>query len=93
MHPALPRRSGTESRFVCLSGRGGETDTGEVLGRARRACPEAMQKLATLEDVIAYLDRAANGGLRTPGRRETVGELKRAIREARDALREISRAP
>ncbi len=50
------------------------------------------RKLTTVADVIAFLDQAANGGLKTPGKRETVGELKRAIREARDALREISKA-
>lgn len=48
------------------------------------------RKLTTITDVIAFLDQAANGGLKTPGKRETVGELKRAIREARDALRELT---
>ncbi|MEW5899053.1 MAG: hypothetical protein AB1652_07775 [Bacillota bacterium] len=50
------------------------------------------RELPTITDVIAFLDQAANGGLKTPGKRETVGDLKRVIREARDALREISKA-
>ena len=41
-------------------------------------------KLETVADVAGYLDRAANGGCRT------VGELKMAIRTARNALREIA---
>ena len=51
-----------------------------------------MRRLDSLEAIIAYLHWAANGGLKTAGRRETVGELKRVLREARDALREIARA-
>lgn len=45
-----------------------------------------MPKLDSLEAIAAYLHWAANGGLRTAGQRESVGELKRVIREARDAL-------
>lgn len=41
-------------------------------------------RLETIADVADYLDRAANGGCRT------VGELKRVIRTARDALRTIA---
>ncbi|MGB9887962.1 MAG: hypothetical protein ACPLRW_13355 [Moorellales bacterium] len=49
-----------------------------------------MPRLDSLEAIAAYLHWAANGGLKTAGRRETVGELKRVIREARDALLTIS---
>jgi len=43
----------------------------------------------TVESVIACLDRAANGGLKSPGRAERVGEHHATERDCRDRLRAV----
>ncbi|MFZ5768526.1 MAG: hypothetical protein ACOY3F_07500 [Bacillota bacterium] len=52
-----------------------------LLAEMRPAEPD----LRSAEEVADYLDRCVNGGCRT------LGELKRAVRKARDALRQVVR--